>query len=135
VPAAVVIDVTEVSENVIWELKTALQLLTPESITLACGLGNEDEAELPQKARETLIAEMGIDGSNRVQEFFYPLHPDHLQKEPWGTKQLLREELEARLAIAVAYSEFRRSFGSPAVDLTYPDGPAIGTADNSAAGS
>jgi len=112
--SAVLIDVTEVTENLIWELKTALQLMPPESITLARGLGTYDEAELPEEARETLIAELGTDGSHRVQEFFFPLSADHPDNDLWGTKRYLEEELEARLAVAVAYSEYRRAFGSSA---------------------
>jgi hypothetical protein len=70
--SAVVIDVTDVSENVIWELKTALQIMPPESITLARGLGDTDRAGLPPEAHEALVAELGEDGSNRVRHFFLP---------------------------------------------------------------
>jgi len=36
--SAAVIDVTEPSPNVIWELETAFSLMPPESIVLACGI-------------------------------------------------------------------------------------------------
>jgi len=102
--SAVVIDVTEVSENVIWELKTALHLMAPQSIILACGLEAGDAAELPGDALVALAAELGGDGSNRVQQFFYPQHKDQI-KFNLGAKESLGEDLRARLAIAVAYSQ------------------------------
>ena len=108
--SAVVIDVTEVSENVIWELKTALHLLAPQSIILACGLGVGAAEELPGDALVALAAELGADGSNGVQQFFYPQHKDQIDVNflRWGTKESLEEDLRARLAIAVAYSQNRQ---------------------------
>lgn len=110
--SAVVIDVTDVSENVIWELKTALQSLPPECITLACALGYTDRAGLPPEAREVLVAELGADGCNRVRHFFYPQLKDQLRLAQWGTKESLANELRTQLAVGVAYSENRRGVGS-----------------------
>jgi hypothetical protein len=106
--SSAVIDVTEISENVIWELKTALREMAPESITLACGFGQYDEPQLPREVQETLAAELGADGPGRVQKFYYP-------RQAYQSDRLLRDslmqELRARLAVAVAYSEYRRLFG------------------------
>ena len=108
--SAVVIDVTEVSENVIWELKTALQTMAPESILLVHGLGNGDRAGLPQQISEVLVSELGADGANRVQHFFYPKLTEQVDRGQLGTRESLEDELQARLAVAVAYSEYRRGF-------------------------
>jgi len=122
--SAVVIDVTEVSENVIWELKAALHLMAPESITLAQGLDQGDETQLAQETRDVLAAELGADGSDRVQRFFYPRRADLFEKGPWGTSESLEEELQERLAVAVAYSEYRRAFGSPDINCQEAGGAA-----------
>jgi hypothetical protein len=108
--SAVVIDVTEVSENVIWELNTALHLLAPQSIILACGLGAGAAEELPGDALVALAAELGTDGSNRVQQFFYPQYKDQIDFNflRWGAKESLQEDLRSRLAIAIAYSQNRQ---------------------------
>lgn len=108
--SAVVIDVTEVSENVIWELKTALHLMAPQSIIVACGLGEGDAEELTGDALVALAAELGADGSSRVQQFFYPQHKDQIDSNSlrWGAKESLEEDLRVRLAIAVAYSHNRQ---------------------------
>jgi hypothetical protein len=105
--SAAVIDVTEVSENVIWELKTALHLMAPQSIILACGLGAGDAEELPEGALVALAAELGADGPSRVQQFFYPQLKDQIDFNfsRWGAKESLEEDLRTRLAIAVAYSQ------------------------------
>jgi hypothetical protein len=108
--SAAVIDVTEVSENVIWELKTALHLLDPQSIILACGLRAGDADKLPGDALATLAAELGPDGSDRVQQFFYPQHKDQIDFNflRWGAQKSLEEDLRGRLAIAVACSQNRQ---------------------------
>ena len=102
--SALVIDVTEVSDNVIWELKTALRLMAPESITLVRGLRDSESARLPREVQETLVAELGAEESNRVQRFFYA------QRAGKGERESLEKELQARLAVAVAFSEHRRTF-------------------------
>ncbi len=109
--SALVIDVTEVSDNVIWELKTALRLMAPESITLVRGLRGSETAGLPREVQEALVAELGAEDSSRVQCFFYPQGARKLDYRKGGQRESLEMELRARLAVAVAFSEQRRAFG------------------------
>jgi hypothetical protein len=108
--SALVIDVTEVSDNVIWELKTALRLMAPESITLVRGLRDSESAGLPRAVQEALVAELGAEESGRVQRFFYPQRARKLDYRKGGERESLEKELQARLAVAVAFSEHRRAF-------------------------
>lgn len=78
---AVVIDVTEPSENVFWELRTALSLRHPASILLACAVDktspNEiSSSELPETVRSELQAAFGEAQLSRFSLLFYPARRD-----------------------------------------------------------
>ena len=99
--SATVIDVTELSENVIWELETAFRLVAPESIILACGVDEGASKELPDQVREQLLAHLPLPSFARAQTFFYPLCRTQLKQYPWSSRKALRTELEARLATGI----------------------------------
>jgi hypothetical protein len=100
--SAAVIDVTEPSQNVIWELETAFSLMPPESIVLACGISEGAAKELPVPVRERLLAHLPGSAFAHAQTFFYPLQRVQLGQHPWGGRRDLRSELETRLASAMA---------------------------------
>lgn len=95
-----VIDVTELSENVIWELETAFRLMVPESIVLACGVCEGISKELPIQVREQLLSRLPVSAITRAQTFFYPLRGS--AQHVWGRPKALRSELQARLASGIA---------------------------------
>jgi hypothetical protein len=97
-----VIDVTEPSQNVIWELETAFRLMAPESIVLACAVGEGAPKEVPRPVCELLLAHLPGPAFARAQTFFYPLHQAQLGQHPWGRRKDLQTELETRLASAMA---------------------------------
>lgn len=116
--SAAVIDVTEPSQNVIWELEMAFSLMAPESIVLACGVGEGAPKEVPVPVREQLLAHLPGPAFARAQTFFYPLHHVQLGQPPWGRRKDLLTELEARVASAMAINmRWRvRDVPGPAVD-------------------
>ena len=68
---AVVVDVSEPSENVIWELRTALSLRSPEGILLACARENVTQTEMPEAIHAKLQAAIDVPLS-RFPVFLYP---------------------------------------------------------------
>lgn len=67
--SAAVIDVTEPSQNVIWELEKAFSLMSPESILLACGVGEGAPKEVPVLVRERLLAHLPGSALARAKSF------------------------------------------------------------------
>jgi hypothetical protein len=102
-----VIDVMEISDNVIWELETALRLIGPESIVVAYGVAEGAAKEIPLAQLEQLSDRLGSEWLARVQPFFYPLGRKQLGKCGWGTRRDLIRELQARLASGIAHTEYR----------------------------
>lgn len=97
-----VVDVTELSENVVWELETAFRLMAPESIVLACGVGEGAPKKLPDQVREQLLTHLPASSLARAQTFFYPLRRTKLTKFSWSSQKALRTELEVCLASGMA---------------------------------
>jgi hypothetical protein len=102
-----VIDVTERSDNVIWELETALRLIGPESIVLAYGVAEGAAKEIPLPLLDQLSDRLGSEWLAHVQPFFYPLGRKQVGKCGWGTRRDLVRELQARLASGIAHTEYR----------------------------
>lgn len=100
--SATVIDVTELSENVFWELETAFQIMAPQSIVLACGVGEGSPKELPVQVRDQLLMHLPAADFARAQTFFYPLYYRQMGSYPWGRQKDLRDEMQLRLASAIA---------------------------------
>ena len=76
---AVIVDVTEPSENVIWELQTALGAKSPESILLAYEK-DEKPFELPPAISAELQTAIGSVPMSRLATFSYPRKRSRL---PW----------------------------------------------------
>jgi len=71
--SVVVIDVTELSENLTWELSTATALLPIEKVLMACArTDRESAAECEQRIRQALGTVVGRDLASKVRVFFYP---------------------------------------------------------------
>jgi membrane protein implicated in regulation of membrane protease activity len=68
---AIVIDVAEPSDNVLWEIKTALALTCPERILLACPYANASQ-QLPVAVSSLLQTAIGDVPLSRFPTFFYP---------------------------------------------------------------
>jgi hypothetical protein len=68
---AVIVDVTESSENVIWELRTAVGAKSPENILLAYEK-DEEPFDLPLAVSAELQAAIGSVPLNRLATFVYP---------------------------------------------------------------
>jgi membrane protein implicated in regulation of membrane protease activity len=69
---AIVIDVTDPSENVLWEIKTALELASPERILLACpGYANASQ-QLPLAVGSLIQTAVGPLPLSSFPTFFYP---------------------------------------------------------------
>jgi hypothetical protein len=102
-----VVDVTEISDNVIWELETALRLIGPESIVVAYGVAEGAAQEIPLPLRDQLSNRLGSEWLARAQPFFYPLDRKQLGKSVWGTQGDLTRELQARLASGIAHTQYR----------------------------
>ena len=68
----VVIDVTDPSENVIWELRTALYFRSPKTILLTCPQEENSPAVLPEPVTLVLQQFLGPVSVSRFPVFFYP---------------------------------------------------------------
>jgi hypothetical protein len=108
---AIIIDVTNPSENVLWELKTAEQSVGAESIVLACGY-DADPPELPEHARSMLASAMGTERLARCSIFFYPAHVAQSGPTVAAIGKAVANELAARLTAAFAAHDQR---GEPAL--------------------
>jgi hypothetical protein len=69
---AIVIDVTDPSENVIWELRTALRLRSSMTILLACPQRENCPAVLPQAVTLVLQQFLGPVSLSQFPVLFYP---------------------------------------------------------------
>jgi hypothetical protein len=124
--AVVVIDVTELSENVIWELQTALRLVGPGSIVLAYGVEAGAAKELPGQRREELTS--GTDGEwfGLAKVFLYPRTKQQLRDELWGSQTRLVQELRQKLAEGIANTEYRHALEEADLPpLTYANVPMV----------
>ena len=69
---AVVIDVADPSDNVLWEIRTALELTSPERILLACPADANTSQQLPVAVSSLLQTAIGDVPLSRFPTFFYP---------------------------------------------------------------
>ena len=71
--ALVVVDVTELSDNLTWELSTATAMLPVEKILIACARSDrESPAECGARVRQGLTTAVGPELASKVRLFFYP---------------------------------------------------------------
>lgn len=96
--SVLIIDVTEPSENVIWELQESLRVLPRELLVLTCAVQKGKPEELTASAHQLLLSVLGEGELKKMPVFFYPIN--------WRFPKDVRAALELRLANAVADSEY-----------------------------
>lgn len=69
---AIVVDVTEPSDNVFWELRTGLESRGPEKFVLACATDKSERSELSPATRSDLQAAIGEVPLEKFATYFYP---------------------------------------------------------------
>jgi hypothetical protein len=99
---AVIVDVTEPSENVIWELQTALRAKAPENILLAYEK-DEKPFDLPPAISAELQAAVGSVPLNRLATFVYPRKRSRV---PWknSLQSFLISDLREILTKCISHS-------------------------------
>jgi hypothetical protein len=71
--ALVVIDVTELNDNLTWELSAAVTRLSPDKIVLAYAMSDrESEAECRKTIQHSLVEVVGPELASRFPVFVYP---------------------------------------------------------------
>jgi hypothetical protein len=105
--SVVVIDATEISDNVIWELQTALRLIGPSSIVLAYGVNEGAAREFPSERREDLLRGTAGDWIDQAHIYLYPLLKSQLNEEQWHSRRKVTEDLRRLLAEGIANTEYR----------------------------
>jgi hypothetical protein len=70
--SAVIIDVSELTENVLWELRTSLQSRAAQSVLLAFGVTTGGREELPDHVRSELSKIIGGEHLSELHVFYYP---------------------------------------------------------------
>ena len=100
---AVVVDVSEPSENVIWELRTALSLRAPEGILLACAREHVEQTEMPEAIHAKLQEAIDVPLS-RFPIFLYPGGVRRFEQKSFWISGL-REALVQCMATAPAHED------------------------------
>jgi hypothetical protein len=96
---AIIIDVSDSSENVLWELKTAEGIVGPESIILACARDGELR-KLPDRVRSILASAIGPERLAGYPIFFYPTDVPQFGPRAAKIAGAIASELTNRLALA-----------------------------------
>jgi hypothetical protein len=93
----VLIDVSELTDNLIWEIETSLGMKNLETIIITCGIKIGAIQQLPYLINEKLEIIIGRNNSSRLRVFYYPAeHPPFGWKRIklyWKISRKLREEL------------------------------------------
>ncbi len=92
--SAVIIDVSDLTENVLWELKSALETKHPESVLITFGFPQGSREELPSSVRAQLEKEVGSESVLRLRVFYYPAE----QPPPGLSRSRLYTDLSNRLS-------------------------------------
>jgi len=96
--SAVIIDVSDLTENVLWELRTSLEKHRPESVLLTFGVPKDAREELPRTARAELEKVVSSDSLSRLRVFYYPA-----EQPPLGpSRGRLYTNLSKRLSTELA---------------------------------
>jgi uncharacterized membrane protein (DUF485 family) len=101
---AIVIDVTEPSDNVIWELQTAADARPPENILLACAAKDTTQPELRQALKARLQPLAGDIPLDRCPVFFYPERAGYFDRHKISWRDL-QEPLIACLRYAPVHDD------------------------------
>lgn len=96
--SAVIIDVSDLTENVLWELRMSLQTHPPESIILTFGVSENAREELPSTTRYKLEKIVNSDNLSRLRIFYYPAE----QFPPGPSRARQYRELSQKFSIEIA---------------------------------
>lgn len=99
---AAIVDVSEISENIVWELQTVLASLPPSCIILAFPTDGETPEVLPEPVRRKLAELMNTDAIRECALFGYPPRFRRLLV----TRASKTKELQTKLAHAVDMRSF-----------------------------
>jgi hypothetical protein len=91
--SAVIIDVSDLTANVLWELKTALETHRPESVLITFGFPKGSREELPSTVRAQLEKEVASEILARLRVLYYPAE----QPPPGLSRGRLYTDLSQRL--------------------------------------
>jgi len=95
--SVVLIDVSEPTDNLMWEMETVFARKSPAEVIVTCGTRDGAWHELPGSVHEKLERILGMDEFSRLRVFYYPA-----EQPPLGWKRIrlyytlsrtLREEL------------------------------------------
>ncbi len=102
---AVIIDVSELTENLMWELETACENRRIDSMLITCGVSPDAPEELPKPVHQKLESVLGRERLSRLHVFFYPMEqpPPGLARGRLYTR--LSKELESQLGTCIEFSE------------------------------
>ena len=100
---AVVIDITELSQNVIWELQTALAVKSPQNILLAYE-NDEGQSELPPTIAAELQAAMGKISLHRFTMFCYPRRVSRIPGKKKSFLSFRASQLREALTRCISHS-------------------------------
>lgn len=92
--SAVIIDVSDLTGNVLWELKTALGTHHPESVLITFGFPKGSREELPSTVWAQLEKEVGSENLSRLRVLYYPAE----QPPPGLSRGRLYTDLSHRLS-------------------------------------
>lgn len=93
--SAVIIDVSDLTENVLWELRISLEKHRPESVLLSFGVPMDTREELPSTTLTELEKVVSSDKLSRLRVFYYPAEVPHPSFGLWfySLSKRLTEEL------------------------------------------
>jgi hypothetical protein len=96
------LDVTEPSPSVLWELRQACQTMPTKSVILACRSESDQPQQLPQNVAEMVREAVGSDVAARLRVFYYPAKNPPVgpgrQRTYKKTAEALREALKDAVA-------------------------------------
>jgi hypothetical protein len=104
---AVVLDVTELTDNLVWELHSARRRLPPESILLVCANSGSVTESLPESTQVALADAIGMDELARHFIVYYPHEEERAIRHyysAWAIADRRRaEDLAGHLATCIAF--------------------------------
>lgn len=96
--SAVIIDVSDLNENVLWELKKSLEKHSPQSIILTYAIPGDATEDLPSDVRDELEKVVSSDILRELRVLFYPAE----QPRPGPARGRLYTDLSKRLSTELA---------------------------------
>jgi hypothetical protein len=94
-----VIDVTDLSENVLWEVETAVSLKAPQMIVLAHRIEAGNKAALPPLCVKQICERVGARTLDALPVFLYPANEEQLSEFEQPPSDALRQILARGLLL------------------------------------